>query len=234
MMLRPFTLGVQKFARSAYFFACRMNLNNVVLNPTSDVRHLVLFGDGTPENYVVAILAHHLNERKVIGIAKHQERTGLDTLTDVRTYFKASKRLETLVLITDRNKETLDAITNSVKARLEKAGLEYELSDEGVVKIATLRYDEREADLIVLLNDFRLEGAKAFTIENHLLYIAIEVFGHEYVRELLDETRGDPKAAWRRLGKRKQAQVFRCMIEKREIIEQVFPQHVRVLELIDG
>ena len=54
-----------------------MGLGVVTLRPTADVRDLILVGDRTPDNYVLAILVYHLNGRKVVGIAKREELRGL-------------------------------------------------------------------------------------------------------------------------------------------------------------
>ena len=86
MKLRPFVVGLSRFVSTTYSFSTRMGLGVVTLRPTADVRDLILVGDGTPDNYVLAILAYHLNGRKVVGIAKHEEMRGLSVLRDVRTY----------------------------------------------------------------------------------------------------------------------------------------------------
>ena len=116
MKLRPFVVGLSRFISTTYFFSTRMGLGVVTLRPTADVRDLILVGDGTPDNYVLAILAYHLNGRKVVGIAKHEEMRGLSVLRDVRTYVEAAKRLRTLLLLVDRDETTLEAIADRAEA----------------------------------------------------------------------------------------------------------------------
>ena len=48
MILRPFIIGLDRFADVAYFFSLRMGLGVVVPTPVVDVRDLILVGDGTP------------------------------------------------------------------------------------------------------------------------------------------------------------------------------------------
>ena len=70
--------------------------------PIADVESLLLVGNGTPDNYVLCILAYHLDGRKIVGFAKHEELRHLAVLNDIKTYVEASEKLVNLLLFVDR------------------------------------------------------------------------------------------------------------------------------------
>ena len=183
---------------------------------------------------MLVILAHHLNGRKTVGLAKHEQLRGLTVLRDVATYIMAAARLRTLVLIVDRDDKRLDELTSEVEQRLNEAEVKRgEVRDEGAIKETTLHHKGREICLIVLVNDCELVGARRYTIENHLLSVAEKIFGRDAVSRLLREAGGDPKVAWAKLGKEGRRGVFEHMVKRPELVERAFPQHVRVLRRLD-
>jgi len=235
MILRPFSLGLDRFADTTYFFSQRLGLDVVVPAPIADVESLLLVGNGTPDNYVLCILAHHLDGRKIVGFAKHEELRHLAVLNDIRTYVEASEKLVNLLLLVDRESCQLDALTEDILRRLRESGVSYgEVRDEGHIKEVILLKDEHEVRLVVVISDMGREDIIKHSIEEHLLLVAEDILGTDYIINMIRRAGGDAKRAWNSLGKEKQHRVFRYLIAQPDAAERAFPQHLEALRKLDN
>ena len=192
---------------------------------------MVIVGDGTPDNYVLVILAHHLDGGKLVGTSKHAERRGLAVLEEFKTYLEASKQLTTAILLVDRDDRPLAALTEGIEAALKEAGVAVrDLVDGSRVKEVEVEVGGREIELVVLVNDVELEGARKGTVESHLLRAMGEIHGFERVRQLLRASEGDPKRAWRRVSEKEAEEVFERLVKDRDFARRIFPQHFEAFE----
>jgi len=108
-----------------------------------------------------------------------------------------------------------------------------DIRDEGRIKKAILYKNKREIRLLVIVSDMNREDIIKHSIEEHLLLVAKDALGADYIANTIRGAGGDAKRAWNSLSKEEQHRVFRYLIAQPDVVERAFPQHVKALRELD-
>lgn len=236
MKLRPLAMGLDRLVINMLSSSVRLGLEHV-FDPlrTHAIDMAIVVCDGTPEDRVLIVLAHHTDGVKTVGVSKPRELRGLEALRAIKAYVHGIKGLRKMLFLTDRDTRRSDQLPQEVLKRLEGLHVKsLHSGEQGRLIKTSVAVDDRELELLVLFNDLDREDLARHTIEEHLLTAAEEVLGIDIVREHIRRVKGDPKLAWSGLGKETQLRVMTELRERRDLVEEVFPQHLLALRELDA
>ena len=103
------TINIDKISRRLRF--------NILIDYLPEMerklRGLILITDGTPDDYVIAILSYHLDGEEVFAIAK-PERPRLGALPLISNYLSRLRGLSKIAILMDQENDTLNYISGKV------------------------------------------------------------------------------------------------------------------------
>ncbi len=187
------------------------------------LRGLILVTDGTPDDYVVAILSHHLNGEEVFAIVK-PEKPRFDALSFISNYLSQLRGLSKIAIFMDQERDTLEAIYKKMKGILR--GCDGNLVRDRLCFYKCL-HGGRKYEVVLIINGLNEIGSGRHTIEDHLLQAA---------RRFLDVDISDVVDSkdfwWNRLRDMHDEVYNRLRTAGREEISRIFPQQFEGLKLL--
>ena len=132
------------------------------------LRGLILVTDGTPDDYVVALLSHHLNGEEAFAIVK-PKRPRFDALPLIPNYLSQLRGLSRIAIFMDQERDELEVIYERMKEILR--GCEDNLVRDRLCFYNCLR-GERKYEVVLIINGLNEVGSGRHTIEDHLLQAA--------------------------------------------------------------
>ena len=182
---------------------------------------IVILADGTPDDYVVAVISYSLNGRKSVGIVKPEEKR-LDIFSNLPVYLKY--KVDKIAVLIDQEEEDLASVFNEIEKRMSETGTVIrDVAREGRLRVYRCEHGVKKFQLISIVNGLDEYSFKRHTIEDHLLKAAEELLGVKISSE-------DPKEGWKEL-KNRQYEVFKRMKDISDI-EDIFPQQVKGLKCL--
>ncbi|RLG49654.1 MAG: hypothetical protein DRO00_09735 [Thermoproteota archaeon] len=199
-----------------------------------DVDKIVIIGNGTPDDIVIALLGHARNGKNVLGILK-PTYTGTAAVRAVKGIIRTFPKVSKFLLLLDQESNSLESIEERLDREIRESALTVISKEKRGARL--IHYSCKLASsgfsLIVSINGLDASPYNMHMIEDHLLEAARMLLGHNEVERL---TRGssDPKDAWKRLHQ-KYIDVYRHIVNMpKDELEQLFPQQMRGLrELMD-
>ncbi len=187
------------------------------------LRGLILVTDGTPDDYVVAILSHHLNEEETFAIVK-PERPRFDALSFIPNYLSQLRGLSKIAVFMDQERDKLDSIYERVK---EKLGGCKENFMRDRLCLYNCFYGGREYKVILIINGLNEIEYKRHTIEDHLLQAANQFFDVN-----ISDARDSKDVWWNRLKEIHDKVYNRLKRVGKGEISKIFPQQFEGLSLL--
>jgi len=193
---------------------------NVKPSPTP-IDSLIVLGNGSEDDVVVALVCHHLNGDKTVAIAKPKS-TRYGAIGELKVYFKDIK-YKIVTLILDQEDDELPMLNTEVRKKLREIGIECREGKQIADRV--LSYDcnlgGHTFELVVVVNGLDGVGGPNHKIEDHLVMLA-GVAGE-----------GDSKEVWNKLDEGTRRDVYRKILNDRKEAERVFAQHFAGLGLLD-
>ncbi|MGB9760511.1 MAG: hypothetical protein ACP5LN_07365 [Thermoproteota archaeon] len=134
---------------------------------------IVVIADGTPDDIVFSIVRYHMNGRKVVGVVKPHERTGLSAVYEVPTCLKM--KICNVLLLIDQEEMNLENIFFELSKRLKKCGIEIKKEDKSIerrIGVYEGIHGQKRFNLIVVVNGLEEIKTKRHSIEDHLIKVA--------------------------------------------------------------
>ena len=183
---------------------------------------IIVLADGTPDDYVVALLSYRLNGEKVLGVVKPEEKR-LGVFNIIPTILNVLREGKIAVLI-DQENEDLNTIFSEVSRRLSGIGtIIRDIVKEEKLWVYKCEHSIKKFQLIVIVNGLSEYTFKKHSIEDHLLKAA-----EKLLKVKIDEE--DPKEGWSKLRDR-QDEVFRQLKDAKNL-DDIFPQQIKGLKLL--
>ena len=242
MMLYPLEPIARWVIQHIATMSRRLNLGVLSLSPPREGRYLIIIGDGTPDDYAMTLVAWLSNGQETAFITK-PARTGLSCLELLRTvYLRYAPHLRSVLLAVDRDNDQLTAITDKAHRKLVEHAFniveQRELSG-GWIKLFSCTWRPGASVRVVVLVNGMAGGKEEArrqlylrdTVEVHFLEAGKSVLGRERILEVLSGAGGDPKDAWRLLGREEQWTIFRALRDRR-LLKNTFRQHHEAFRLL--
>lgn len=134
---------------------------------------LIVISNGTPDDYVTAILSHRLNGKRVVGIVKPVKKR-FEAFEILPIYLRYQEvKLGRLVVLIDQEENSLPFIFDKVEKRLEGSGIDVQSpAKEGRLGVYSCKYGISKFELTVIVNGLDEYPFGRHTIEDHLLKAA--------------------------------------------------------------
>jgi len=244
MRLRPLE-PVSRTAQHIAGISSRLKLDVLAYRPPVEPRALIILGDGTPDDYIMALVAWACDGRETALVVKPPTtgvRSAVEKLRDV--YLPGARSLQYIVLVVDRDQRSLTQIKNEAQGALRDYAFrilsEREHVDGWLKEFSCEWRLGREVRILVLVNGLGLDDLYVRdTAEVHLLEVAKEVLDRNVVLACLEKARFEsdekrrvePKKAWSLLSRSQQWEVFRSIKDRLEQLKRLFRQHFAALEM---
>lgn len=197
-------------------------------------KSLILIGDGTPDDYIVALLAFKFNGRKPVWLTK-PERTGTAIFGTLHTYLRMGRELNEILVLIDQDANSESEVFERAREVLE--GTRIVISEDkrsSRLGVLSCGYGGRTLKLIVLMNGLDIPKLKKHTVEDHLLKAMGLRLGEGKVERLLREAEYDPKSTWGKLSRKERNEVIEGLFEmEEEKLKYIFPQHFEAFGLLN-
>lgn len=221
----PTAANLERFSR-------RLGIRSLLMAEPGD--KVAVLGDGTPDDLVLVVLAHRLDGRDVLGVVK-PEYTGPSSVRAVKAIYSVPqfRRVRRFLLIIDQEDLSLSEVRNRVEEELRAVGMA--TSDQGEEEggrllLYSCQFTGAELELIVVISGLDEAPHSKHTVEDHLLMAAERLLGRESVPSGVS----DPKRAWAILRDRHDEVFARLLRVNRDLLREVFPQHIRALEFLSS
>ncbi len=219
----PTAANLERFSR-------RLGLRDLLVAELRD--KVAVLGDGTPDDLVLAVLAHRLDGRDVLGVVK-PEYTGPSSVKAVKAIYSVPqfRRVSRFLLTIDQEDLDLPEVRSRVEWELRAVGMA--TSDQGEEEGGRLlryscEFTGAALELIVVISGLDGVPYPKHTVEDHLLMAAERLLGEESVPSGVR----DPKRAWAILRERHDEIFARLLGANRDLLRELFPQHIRALEIL--
>ena len=219
MNLRILTPPHWSVARSLLRWSRRLKVQ--LAGPYQPVREVILIGNGVPDNIVAMLLAHKLNGRRAVGLAKPP-----GALSAALRELIFQSLIRKVLLLFDQEDRSLNDAWRSLESELRRAKMEYRiLSDEERLRVYGCRHGSRQLRVIAVVNGLEAPYRK-HTIEDHLLKICEKLRIYEAPLPHSAES-PDPKELWSRL-KEHHERVYRYILQaSMEELKDAFHHHLK-------
>ena len=200
----------------------KIGIDALTLEPTA-LTGIIVLANGTPDDWVVALISHHLNgRRKILGIVK-PEVTRLGVLNSLPTYLEVLKG-DKIAILVDQEDEKLDSLFNEVGRKLSEIGISaWNVVKERRLWVYDCKRGGKEFRLIVVVNGLDDYPFEKHSIEDHLLKAAERLLK-------IEVNERDPKKGWNKL-KDRQVELFR-KLKNIKNLNDIFPQQIRGLKML--
>ena len=188
-----------------------------------ELKGLIIVTDGTPDDYVVALLSHHLNGEEAYAIAKPR-RTRLEALHLIPNYLSRLRGLSKIAVLMDQERDSLEAIYEGVGKIL--IGCEEDFVKDRLCLYKCLR-GKRRFDVILIINGLSDVMSERHTIEDHLLQAA-----NRFLDVDISDVVDSKDFWWKRLRDIHDEVYNRLRTAGREEISRIFPQQFEGLKFL--
>ena len=206
---------------------------------------LIILGDGTPDDYVIALVAWACDGERIAFITRPSETGLTSTIRLLKSvYLPMSPGIRCVVLVIDRDKRDLSNITEEAERALKQYGFRIsgkrELVGGWLKEFSCVWRPGARINILVLVSGLaKDERYSRDTVEVHLLEAAEHELGQEALSDLLSKAadegdelnRTDPKKAWGLLNREEQWRVFALLRSRPELLKSLFKQHRKALEI---
>jgi hypothetical protein len=183
---------------------------------------IIVLGDGGEDYVVVSLICYHLNGNKTTAINK-PKNTRYGAIQTLKTNINI-KNYKTIAFILDQEREELSELSKNIISKLKEIGVKCEEMEKSV-RNRLIRYEcflgDHKFRFVVVINGLDDVGSPSHMIEDHLVRLAGVT------------VQGDSKDAWNGLSGEKRLEVFRRILDDRNVAEEVFNQHFAGLRLLD-
>jgi hypothetical protein len=179
---------------------------------------LIVLGDGTPDDQVVALLASKLNGKAVAGIVK-PKYTGVGTIQALPQYTNFRR----VAFIVDQEDKELDKLYKEVESSLMQNGFSVDskqIIHKRVIHIRSTR-GPTSIQIYVSFNGTDNTSYRKNTIENHFI---------PYINTLHNYT--EAKDEWNTLREELRLEILRKIYAEGDL-SQVFPQQLLTLAKLE-
>lgn len=200
----------------------RVGLN--VLELSSDTRpdRMVVLGDGSPDDNIMAIVCYHMNGRDIAWIIK-PEKTGLNSLELVSFYTQRfTHKIKTYLFLIDQEKLSIDEFFKKAEKIFRDHGLELATTERREKRVAfyDCKLGPTSFRLILVINGRDDIQSTRHSVEDHLI-----AAGGFDVKE-------DSKDSWDKISKKEQDGVYQTLKTSPEVAWRTLPQHFLAIELL--
>lgn len=183
---------------------------------------MIVIGDGTPDDHVMAMVCYHVNGRDLAWIVKPEEKTGLASLELVTLYVEQFKqRTKAYLFLVDQEELSIEDLFGEAERRLTGAGVELVNVEHRENRIAfyRCRRGPNPFGLILVVNGLDEILSTRHTVEDHLAAAGG-----------LDAS-GDSKDSWLKLDRTQQERVYHTLLSH-ENARRALPQHFLACDLL--
>ena len=193
---------------------------------------LIVLSDGSPEDYVVAIIAQHLNGSLRAALVVKPQRTreaSVDFIPRYTSLLAGSAEPLTMVFILDQETWPLKEVFEAFHSRLKQLVDVEELVVKGrVAEFRGLRGGRSILVKLVVSGDDDAPYVK-HTVKDYLFKAASILGLGDEATDALKRAEGDPKKAWKLFGRDRQAKVYLELARRREAVEEALRAHMEAL-----
>ena len=157
-----------KLAKNISKISTRLGIE-VSTTESDPLSGIIVIGNGTPDDQVVAVISHRLNGKKVVGIAKPTKKW-LGVFNSLPVYLRHLKEGMKLAILIDQETESLESIFNEIKKRVK------ELYTVKARDIAKELGSARSANLVLLARYLRIEQVLSPNVVKEAIF---EVLGEK-------------------------------------------------------
>ena len=194
---------------------------------------IIAITDGHPDDTVMLILTHKLDGEKVVGALK----TRFTMIGGIKSILKIMpeqfKQIEAILFTLDQNTKDLSELWEEIVDTFKQNSTLLEmltLDGSNRVRVFKCRV-VREFSALVVINGLNYDYTR-HTIEDHLIE-ALKNVDEESVKNALNSSRNDPKAAWRNLTRNEEfyREIFKRLLNMSiGELKRIFPQHILSLQ----
>lgn len=206
-------------------FSRKYHLGLTTLKSRDNLDGLIVLGDGTPDDWVVTMISHHLNGFKTVGIVKPPGKTGTSTFDLLHNYVVSNGALTNIVFFIDGEESDAKDISDLLEESLKKQHI---ISDapvsqnEDKFRLYNCSIPNRQFKVALTINGTNTLPGKKHTIEDHLLLIASDLKLINLPKEI-----DDPKHLWQdSLSEEIKETVFKELAGNKKLVEVTFPQQI--------
>ena len=205
--------------------------------PKISPQFLILIGNGTPDDLILAILAHKFNGSTFVFLVRPEVRRNIPAIRTIPTLIKqAGVKIRKILFLVDQETQlNLEKIFIKVESLLQKEKVKI-LQEErsGRLEVLTCSFQGKEFDLILVINGLDRPYQK-HSIEDHLLEALrlTSILPQNKLEKLVQEAGNDPKRAWwEKVEKKTQLQILAALHQmNKERLREIFPQQYQAFQL---
>ncbi|MEM4207749.1 MAG: hypothetical protein QXW96_03900 [Candidatus Nitrosocaldus sp.] len=189
---------------------------------------MIVIGDGTPDDIVVAILCHNFSCEDIVYVTKPEDK-GIEALSAIRTYVEMFRQqILCYILIIDQEDLKMRELSEYIVRKLNRLGITKEaIKEEKRLFHYSCNVGNKKFQLILVINGLDSIQSESHTIEDHLLSIGID----NNVINTPTTTSINSKLLWNSLGRDKQERIL-SLCNNKETLRNAFPQHYRAFEIL--
>jgi len=200
---------------------------------TSSYDTVIVIGNGTPDDIVTTIIAHHMNGTKTAAMIipeceskqnRSIKRTGDIVLEITIKSSKFMKKFSTMLFVIDQETLKLDERFRGIIRRLKGCGVDFTDMDETCndrVKAFKCKTGDWAFYLVCVVNGLDDVPSERHCIEDHLVKLGN-----------LKLIKNDSKETWWALEKSRQYKILGRLSDK-SVVDKFFPQHICAFQLIE-
>jgi len=205
-----------KLATNITNFSRKFRLNVITRTPV-ETPSLAIITDGTPDDLVFAMISHRLDGDKTIAVLKPNIGTRDGAIDLIPTYLQPHTK--NILLIMDQESEPLEILFERCLRKLREKGWKNTENHGKRLKVYKCELGNKEFAVILAINGVDDVATDNHCIEDHLVkFVGLEC-------------EGDSKAAWNSLPRTEKEEVFKNLLECKDL-ETVFPQQFKAGQMI--
>jgi len=206
-------------ARNILTWSRRLKIR-ISVKPPETVRKVIVIGNGTPDDIVTLVLAHHVDGREMATILKPQ-KLRVESITSIVELLLYAPRINKILLIIDQEEDELTNIRLKIRRKLELNGVKIK-EERSNRRLLTYKCEKiRLFNLLVAVNGLD-KPYEIHTIEDHLLEVAKDFVKTRIV---------NPKKTWNEI-KEYHEEIIRRVRDDRDLAYSLFPQQIKALEML--
>ena len=179
----------------------------VLTQEAVELGDIIIIGNGTPDDIAVAIIAHHLNGDRIVGIVKPRQRRGLNVVELIPKYLSQNPHAERFVIITDQDDNPVDDLFEECHKKLNSFGISINNEEsERQLKKYECERGNKTFSMILVINGISEIPVSKHTIEDHLLKVAID---EDLIEEITKELESS-KQIWKNLKQDQRNEISNC------------------------
>jgi len=189
----------------------------IVTKTSVKISTLVVITNGTPDDLVFTIISHCLDGESTVGILKPEEGTRDSVINLIPTYL--GPHTKNILLIMDQEIESLENLLEKCSRKLREKGCRNIREHGNRLNIYDCELGGKESKVILVINGLDEINTDSHCVEDHLIKFA----------EM--KCKGSSKDSWEKLSKEEQNEIFKKLLDCREI-EKIFPQQFKAGQIL--